>query len=356
MNKKLILILSLVCFCLGGFVFAEFSADKTRQGIIKFMNANGMGDKLDEPVSVTQDASGIFRIKDNGSYLVQYVILTPENKSVISPAVSTNLGLKTKRSCDKAVIVTHGWIDKAAGDWPADLAGALAAKVDPNEWMVAYYDWQGGAAVASPIDAAKYSRDIAGPRLAKTFVTLLERGQRLSHVHLIGHSAGAWAVSTAAEIIAKQTGAQIHITLLDAYVPPNWDEKEIAYVPSAKKVYAEHYYTKDITFDVTHTDFTHAHNVDLTDVDMAIKAHEFPYKWYYSTVAGKYRKKDGIYAKQTGDTADGVKYGFERGLEVSAENFQESLSLKKANEAVKIPRKKAKNIFDISSWFKKKKQ
>lgn len=351
MNIRKVLLLMVVCFC--GVSFGEISVDSVRSAAVKFMNDNGMGDKLSEPVSVVQEASGVLRITDNGNYLVQYLILTPDDKSVVSPAVSVNLGLKINKACDKAVIVTHGWIDKGAGDWPADMANAFAKKVDPNEWTVAYFDWQGGAAVPSPIDAVKYSRDIAGPRLAKAFLTLLQRGQELTHVHLIGHSAGAWAVTTAAEIIAKETGTQVHITLLDAYIPQDWDEKELANVPSAKKVYAEHYYTKDITFDVTHADLTNAHNVDLTDVDLAIKAHEFPYKWYYATITGQYRKKDRIYAKQTGTMADGVEYGFARSLEASEENFLKSLTLKKANKAVKVPRRKKKSIFDISSWFKK---
>ena len=50
----------LVCFC--GVSFGEISADSVRLAAVKFMNDNGMGGKLTEPVSVVQEPSGVLRI------------------------------------------------------------------------------------------------------------------------------------------------------------------------------------------------------------------------------------------------------------------------------------------------------
>ncbi len=345
------------------FLSVTFSADaelyspkNARKAAIKFMKENNLGHKLREPVKITEDPSGVLRITDPGNYLVQYIILTPKNKAVTDPNVIQQLKIRIPKTCDKAVIVTHGWIDKGAGDWPADMAKAFRDKTNADEWMTLYFDWEKGAAVANSIDAVKYSRDIAGPRLAKAFLSLLGTTRQLKHIHLIAHSAGAWAITTAAQIIADKTGAQIHLTLLDAYLPSKWDEKKLGMVVSDPPPYVEHYYTKDITQKVTQTDLTAAHNVDLTEVDQLIKTHEYPYKWYAATITGKFRKKDRVMDKKIITKYKELEYGYQRTLQSSPKNFKKSLTLKKANTAVVIPKppKKRSNFFDISSWFKKK--
>jgi pimeloyl-ACP methyl ester carboxylesterase len=354
MNKILfavILFFMSVAFCAGGELY---SPNKARKAAIKFMQKNDLAYKLKEPVKITQDPSGTLRITDPGNFLVQYMILTPKNKAVTDPNIIRQLKISIPKTCDKAVIVTHGWIDKGAGDWPADMAQAFRDKTNPDEWMSLYFDWENGATVANPIDAVKYSRDIAGPRLAKAFLSLLGPKNQLKHIHLIGHSAGTWAITTAAQIIADKTGAQIHLTLLDAYLPPKWDEKKLGMVVTDPPPYVEHYYTKDITLDVTQANLTAAHNVNITEIDQLIKTHEYPYKWYAATMTGKFRKKDYVVDKKIITKYKDIEYGYKRSLQSSPENFKKSLTLKNTKKAIVIPAppKKRSNFFDISSWFK----
>jgi hypothetical protein len=333
-------------------VSAESTEQKTRDAIIKFIHKNDLGHKLTDPVTIIQDQSGVLRITDPGNYFYQYFVLTPKNKAVTDPNVTRQLKIRIPKTCDKAVIVTHGWIDKGANDWPADMANAFAARTKSDEWMCLYFDWKKGAAVANPVDAVKYSKDVAGPRLAKAFLSLLPKSQKLNHVHLIAHSAGVWAITSAAQIISDKTGAQVHLTLLDAYLPLKWDKKKLGLIKADKPAYVEHYYSKDITFDVTQTDLPAAHNIDLTKVDQIIKTHEYPYKWYGATIAGKFRKKDYVVDKKIITKYKDMEYGYKRTLQSSPKDFKKSLTLKKANKAIVIPKPKQKsNFFDISSWF-----
>jgi hypothetical protein len=353
-NKKMIIAVAVLFLSVTLNVRADFSEQKARDSVIKFMKENDLGHKLTDPVRITQDKSGALRITDPGSFFYQYVILTPKHKDVTDPNVTRQLKIRIPKTCDKAVIVTHGWIDKGADDWPADMAKALRDKTKPNEWMSLYFDWENGAAVANPVDAVKYSREVAGPRLANAFLSLLGETQKLNHVHLIAHSAGTWAITTAAQIISDETGAQVHLTLLDAYLPPKWDERKLGVIVTDKPAYVEHYYSKDITFDVTQADLSAAHNVDITQVDQLVKTHEYPYKWYAATITGKFRKKDYVVDKKIITKYKDIEYGYKRTLQSSPENFKKSLTLKKANKAVVIPKpkKKKSNFFDISSWFK----
>ncbi|MBL7107403.1 MAG: hypothetical protein ISS77_07340, partial [Phycisphaerae bacterium] len=203
------------------------------------------------------------------------------------------------------------------------------------------------AAVVNPIDAVKYARDIAAPRLAKAVLKLGE----FEHIHLIAHSAGCWAIGNAAKIIATDTKAQIHLTFLDAYVPPGWTESDLGNIKN-QNTWAEHYYTKDMTLSSTQKNLTHAHNIDITKIDPCIKEHEFPYRWYYATIAGEYRNSDWESGDKVLTSHDGLDYGFARSAEAGQKNWQKSLTLQKGNQALKLtkPRKKPfhLNIFKKS--------
>jgi len=242
---------------------------------------------------------------------------------------------------DKIVVVTHGWIDKGASDWPADIAQAFVERTDPNEWVCAFFDWKGGAAVVSPVDAAKYGRDIAGPRLV---AALSKLPNRFKHVHLIGHSAGSWTVNSAAKLICeKLTPATFHLTYLDAYVPSGWDPVDIADIAAwspKTTCYAEHYYTKDITFKVTELDLPNTINVDITAIDPWFKEHEFPYRWYCASITGGFDRFDEKKSKVV-TSHEGTEYGFARSLEAGPENWRKSLTLKKGDLTVKLRLKEA---------------
>jgi len=325
---------SLLCLALAILVLpcCAGKADM-RSELIKFMRSVGLEKQLRAGVKVSNDQNGVINIADKGNFLVQYKILTPA--LACDPNITVEPDIYIPPSTDKAVIVTHGWVDKAESDWPAEIAAALAQKVDPNQWLCASFDWRKGAVSLNPVEAAQYARDIAGPRLAVALKTL---APKLSHVHIIAHSAGAWAADSAAKTIAGESpGTQIHLTFLDAYIPPTWDQKQLGMVDSKAQHWAEHYYTKDITFNVTQTDLANAYNVDITKIDPYWKEHEFPYHWYLATVQGRYQRR--MEKKfEVVDAFEGIMYGFERCLEAGVENFKKSCILTPGNEAIKLER------------------
>lgn len=329
--------------CLSALVLAvpTASCEKTgrRQEVIKFMQKVGLQKELHAPVKVSTDESGLLSIADEGTFIVQYMIVGAE--SAREPNVVVASDVKIPPGADKIVVVTHGWIDKGASGWPADIARAFIERTDPNEWVCAFLDWKGGAGVVSPVDAAKYGRDIAGPRLA---AALSKLPNRFKHVHLIGHSAGSWTINSAARLICRKlTPATLHLTYLDAYVPSGWDPGDIADVATwspKTTCYAEHYYTRDITFRVTELDLPNTHNVDITAIDPWFKEHEFPYRWYCASITGAFDRFDEKKSKVVA-SHEGIEYGFARSLEAGKVNWRKSLTLKKGAQAVKLRLKKA---------------
>jgi len=236
------------------------------------------------------------------------------------------------------VIVTHGWIERARGDWPEDMAVAISEKTDPNLWLVGYFDWQKGARTINPADAAKFARDTAGAGLADQILSL---DLELKHIHLLGHSSGVWLVSEAAKVLARKTDADIHLTFFDAYIPSGWDERQLGSIDvrNGIRFWADHYYTRDYTLGWTEYDLTFAHNVDITQIDQHIKDHNFPWKWYYATITGMYPKghflDDGKFTCKSGD----IEYGFARSKAAGLSSWQDSLRLAPGNKAIVIPRK-----------------
>lgn len=323
----------LFCILTVAICFAEFDA---RREIIKFMEGNKDLEKyLHAPVTITQ-SQGYLSIKDEGIFAFQHELLKPDVAA--DPNVVVVKGVNVNPKADKLVVVTHGWMDKGENDWPGEMASAICGRVDPNEWMCASYDWKGGSVVITSVQAAEYARDIAGPRLAKA---ILELGADFKHIHLIGHSAGTWTVHAAAKRIAyARPDVILHLTLLDAYIPSQWDEDVLGRVffdPKRQKnqCWAEHYYTKDITFVVTEHDLKRAHNVDISAIDPFVSEHEFPYRWYMATITGAFtrwdEKKETVYTR-----CGGIDYGFARSLESSEKNWKQSLKLKVGNEAIKV--------------------
>jgi len=298
-----------------------------RQKVIEFMRSADMGDKLDEPVRISGTDSGVISITDEGHFIAQHVVMQPKLGADVE--VIKEPDCKIPATCTKAVIVTHGWLDKGADSWPADIATAISQRVDPNEWVCGFFGWAGGASVVRPVDSAKYARDVAGVRLGRA---VLELGTEFKHLHLIAHSAGCWAIDDAAKKIADKTGAVIHLTFLDAYVPPFWDQSELGKIDTAGWV--EHYYTKDFTLAATHINLSEAHNVDITDIDGLIKDHKFPYRWYYATIAGRYRRTDREKEQKVITKSGGIDYGFDRSLEAGRKNWQKSLTLNRGRKAL----------------------
>lgn len=317
--------------------FADVSFEKDlRQNVTELLRSTGLDKKLAAPVRVSFDDSGVFNITDEGTFFTQYIVRGVEMSS--DAKVETDPNFSIGPGCKKAVIVMHGWFDKGRSDWPANMAAQIKSRVDPSEWLCGYFDWQGGAKTANPVDAAKYARDIAGVRFAKAFLGL---GVEWEHIHLIGHSAGCWGVNTAAKIIAEKTNASIHITFLDAYVPPLWKEAELGDIRSKSVVWIEHYYTRDLTLDRTELILPRAHNVDISSIDRGVNEHKFPYRWYCATVAGKYREQDPERDEKVVIDIGGTDYGFARSREAGELNWQNSLEFPIFQDTVGPVKKKS---------------
>lgn len=229
------------------------------------------------------------------------------------------------RTCTEPnlVVVTHGWYERQL--WPAWTAMALARKVDRRQWRCGWCDWRGPADCLRPSRAATIGRDIIGPQLGRQIVGLSGQWR---HVHLVGHSAGAWVVHAAAEVVARQTNADIHITYLDAYVPDGWDERVLGRLPgrSAPHVWIEHYLTRDV-LNLTENVLPQVHNVDITAVNPGFKGHKFPWHWYLATIGGRYTTDRRFLDKPVFCEIDGLTYGWARGLEAGDAAWQQSIAL-----------------------------
>ena len=231
----------------------------------------------------------------------------------------------------KIVIATHGWFEQET--WPENLVLSIQNKVDSNQWLCGWLDWRKEAMFINPRDAAQYARDKAGPLLADDILKLSKNPQ---HVHLIAHSAGCWAISEAAKIIASKTNASIHLTFLDAYVPLAWDPNELGNIPAGPNTvfWADQYLTEDITSKVTDYSLKHSHNVDIGEITPGLKDHRFPFYWYPATVIGKYVPGDKYDGKVLYYKTDNCEYGFSRSLEAGKSNWQQSLKLPLGNDAI----------------------
>jgi aspartate aminotransferase-like enzyme/GNAT superfamily N-acetyltransferase len=263
---------------------------------------------------------------ENGTISIIDKKKNSEPNLIIDPAI------KTPSDCNKLVIVTHGWVDRGKGRLSEYIADAIKERTDSNEWLCGYFEWPDGAMTISCIDCARYARDTAGPQLAKAIMAL----GTFEHIHLIGHSSGCWAIDGAAKILQEKTNSQIHLTFLDAYVPNDWDQSQLGNLNNAKTNWVEHYYTKDITMNVTQVDLSNAFNVDITQADPGLTEHKFPLRWYYATITGQYHKTDYRSGSKIIYECNGVDYGFSRSLESGNENFQKSLELKENRKVIKI--------------------
>ena len=231
------------------------------------------------------------------------------------------------------VIITHGWLEREL--WPRDLALAIKAKADPNQWLCGWFDWRKQSMLINPTDAAKFGKNTAGPLLGQK---ILKNSEDPTHIHLIGHSAGSWVISEAAKIIAARTNATIHLTFLDAYVPPFWHQENLGDIRSDpnNSVWAEHYFTRDITLGFTEKLLTGAHNIDLTNIEPGLNDHRFPFHWYHATVLAEYATAKRYRGKELFNRAGDIEYGFARSLEAGVRNWNLSITLKPADKAVKI--------------------
>lgn len=326
---KTILLLMCCGLCLGGDI-------DLRQETVRLMERAGMDKLLDAPLRVQCAADKPIAIVDEGIFTIQHTLLTPGVSA--EPNVVLEHPEYLSPTADKLLVAVHGWLDKGQDGWPGLIAQAVFERTDPNEWLCASFEWRGGAVVVTSVRAAEYARDVAGPRLAAG-ITALNRD--LTHIHLVGHSAGAWAIHAAARRLAQRyPEATFHLTFLDAYVPSKWNPDELGVifldVDRFKTHYwADHYYTRDITWKVTEQNLKNAHNVDITATAPLYGDHEFPHRWYLATITGAYHRWDEKKASLV-NTADGLAYGYPRSRAAGRDGWELNSTLPIDRPAVVI--------------------
>ena len=327
-----ILLLVLCSVCAAGEI-------DLRQETVRLMEKAGLERFLHAPLRVQCAAEGPVAMIDEGLFTVQHTLLTPRVGA--EPNVILEGAERLRPEADKLLVVVHGWLDKGQAGWPGRVAQAVYERVDPNEWVCVSFEWRGGAVVVSSIMAAEYARDVAGPRLAAG-VLALKRPFR--HIHLIGHSAGSWAIHTAARRLAERfPDATFHMTFLDAYVPLKWNPDELGTIfPDAERqtthYWAEHYYTRDITYKVTEQHLKNAHNVDITATAPFIGDHEYPHRWYLATITGTFDRWDER-STPMANRAGGIEYGYARSRQAGQAQWLFSRTLPMDNPAAVVLKK-----------------
>ena len=108
----------------------------------------------------------------------------------------------------------------------ASIAATLARNPDSG-WQLSHYRWEEDAATGS-VDPSNYPNPHpVNPSEAATIAhchglhlgELIAKWGSVRKVHLIAHSAGAWAARAAARHLLQYSGIQVQITLLDPFVP-----------------------------------------------------------------------------------------------------------------------------------------
>ncbi|MBI3414848.1 MAG: immunoglobulin domain-containing protein [Verrucomicrobia bacterium] len=222
---------------------------------------------------------------------------------------------------DSLILITHGWQPLGGYEawtdntgWVDDMANAISQNLVSrgfNNWQVSPYKWLVGATATFPW-LAQVSGYNEGEKVGQTIVN-----QGFTHVHLIGHSAGAALVQGALQTIkSKASTTVVHTTFLDPYVGPGNDWRSV-YGLGAD--WADSYFSIDLTGSTTEGALGGAFNVDVTWLDQnktvqavycsspsstpatltpcsyqAISSHPWPHDFYTATVTGSLGGTEGL--------------------------------------------------------------
>jgi hypothetical protein len=192
---------------------------------------------------------------------------------------------------DSLVLVTHGfaWNGPFADEsWVTQMANAIQQKAQPN-WLVVPYVWNGQAwgTPGLAIINATVQGSVYGNALGQL---------HYKHVHLIGHSAGAAFVESAAKAIkAASPTTEVHSTFLDPYVSFLLTGADVYGVNAT---WADSYSGQDWTGGFTESQLENAYNVDVSWLDpnrviapyvfsgqdIALSSHGWPVGFYMETI------------------------------------------------------------------------
>ena len=161
-------------------------------------------------------------------------------------------------SKDSLVVITHGWEPlqpNADLSWMISMSNAIQSRVSDN-WAITNVVWLQDAIYANPelvLAAAEIHGRLYGQQLAS---------QGWSHIHFIGHSAGAALIENAASEVPFST--TVHCTFLDPFVGLLL---ELQSEYGADAAWADCYFTQDISGGWTGGGLPHAYNVDVDWLD-----------------------------------------------------------------------------------------
>jgi hypothetical protein len=132
----------------------------------------------------------------------------------------------------KAIVLIHGWnrvgnADSFEVGALHDLLQNLDDELSLSDWKLIPYHWErdadtGGALFTDEIGFVNATEAAEGSHCHGQHLgeLLANTSPGLKRVHLISHSAGAWAArSTAKYLLAKIPGIDLQVTLLDPFVP-----------------------------------------------------------------------------------------------------------------------------------------
>lgn len=214
-----------------------------------------------------------------------------ESPAAVKPDTSTSLGLVDVATgmplgadVTKVIVLVHGYQPTLSADaysevdWKA-LKDALVPALENTDWHLAVYHWERQAATGSAVHLLQHATEASeiAEKLGASIGVVLSNLPRLEAVQLISHSAGAWAVHSAAKyLLGHTTRPVIQVTLLDPFIPNGAVEQQggilgtidnyieylkrgaplkkqamddLAKAPGSRLVKLENYYTRDLAMD-----------------------------------------------------------------------------------------------------------
>ena len=180
------------------------------------------------------------------------------------------------------VVVTHGWQPIGDPQWVNDMTNSIGNHLPDSSWTVFALIWtgSGGATTAYPGQAASQGETI-GQKFGRGLST-----QGWSHVHFIGHSAGAVLIQAAAETLMANSPSpvEIHTTFLDPY---DWIYFGGHSRFGAGSAWSDNYFEADPSGSRTGGQMDHSYNVDISGPDpypFSLDQHNWAYEFYQETI------------------------------------------------------------------------
>ena len=228
------------------------------------------------------------------SQSAQLKILVNYTTAIATPASPTPPPPPPKPpSQHNLVVVTHGWdpaefsnFSTDAPQWVYDMTDSIRNNLSGSSWTVIALSWNGsgGATTSFPGGAASHAETIG----KKYGLSLSAQGW--SHVHFIGHSAGAVLIQAAAEELIAHSASpvEIHTTFLDPY---DWSFFGGPSRFGAGSAWSDNYFEADPSGPLTGGRMDHSYNVDISGLDPhpfyhPADQHSWAYEFYQKTITG----------------------------------------------------------------------